>query len=182
MHFAAFYHLLYLRIWAWWSVLAWFGGTDKGSKVGRALIAGGGTGRPARTERLRLEAGLVEAPPPSKQLLPVEAESSYPRSAAGQTCPFSRVIPRLTPTFSCIFGLASERSKTTRQKCRKKKPINELRDTFITPRPKSWGLTHIQVKWMHDKWQSFKVFDIDFSVFAVKIVKKDQSIWIFNVF
>ena len=48
--------------------------------------------------------------PPSKAAPPSRSQAAYPRSAARQTCPFSRVILRLTPTFSCISGLPSERS------------------------------------------------------------------------
>ena len=53
-------------------MLAWFGGTDKGSKVGRALIARqGGTGRPGQKG---CGAEPVSSSPPSHQLLPIEVE------------------------------------------------------------------------------------------------------------
>ena len=108
-------------------MLAWFGGTDKGSKVGRALIAGGWD-RPARTERLRLEAGLELLPRPRSG----SSLSKLLRSAAGQTCPFSRVIARLTlPDIQLHLWIGFRKVTTRREKYRKKKPFNELPDTFI---------------------------------------------------
>ena len=65
-------------------MLAWFGGTDKESKVGRALIAEGGTGRP-RTEKVAPAGSSSPVPPrPQRQLLPLEAKLLTPDPPRGK--------------------------------------------------------------------------------------------------
>ena len=76
-------------------MLAWFGGTDKGGKVGRALIAGGREA-PAGQDRKVAELSRFRAPRPLTSSSPSKWSFSDLGSAAGQTCPFSRVILRDT--------------------------------------------------------------------------------------
>ena len=125
-------------------MLAWFGGTDKGGKVGRALIAGGREA-PAGQDRKVAELSRFPAPRPLTSSSPSKWSFSDLGSAAGQTCPFSRVIHRLTLSTFAASPDQLLKGHGTETMSGKKKPNNWSQDAFIA---QVLGSYKIKVFWV----------------------------------